>query len=310
MSMAADKKIILVAPHGFCAGVDRAIHMMELALLKYGAPVYCLNEIVHNPIVVNGFASRGVKFIKHLDEVPRGGVVLFSAHGVSPAVRVQAKSLDLRVVDATCPFVDKIHREVKKWSAAGKKIFLVGHRKHEEIKGISGEAPEHVIIVENEAEARGAEVDVSNGVAVATQTTVSQQDSEKVIAALQEKYSDLERASRGDICYATLNRQKAVRALAGAVDLVLVIGARNSSNTNRLVEVARTEGLNAELVDTLDALDEQDLSAVSTIGVTAGASTPEEFTETVLDKLTDMGFEALEKLEVVQENCKLNIPEI
>ncbi len=308
--MVREKKIILASPHGFCAGVDRATHMMELALQKYGAPLYCFNEIVHNPIVVNGFADRGVAFIKDLKDVPRGGVVLFSAHGVSPNIRDEAAARDLKVIDATCPFVDKIHREVKRWSAAGKKVFLVGHRKHEEIVGISGEAPDHVIVVQDESEAREADADVSCGVAVATQTTLSQRDSEKVIAVLREKYRDIETASRGDICYATLNRQEAVRALAGKVDIVLVIGSRNSSNTNRLVEVARAEGLRADLVDTLEALDAQDLSGVDAVGVTAGASTPEEFTQTVLGKLGSMGFEKLEKLEVVEENCKLTVPEV
>jgi 4-hydroxy-3-methylbut-2-enyl diphosphate reductase len=308
--MSEEKKIILVSPHGFCAGVDRAIHMMERALEKYGAPLYCLNEIVHNPIVVNGFADKGVRFVRSLSEVPHGNVVLFSAHGVSPDVRAEAEAQDLRVIDATCPFVDKIHREVRRWSAQGKKIFLVGHRKHEEIKGISGEAPNHVIVVENEQEALAADVDESSGVAVATQTTLSQHDSEAVISVLKEKYRDMERASRGDICYATLNRQKAVRALAGKADLVLVIGSRNSSNTNRLVEVARAEGLHAELVDALDALAEIELSEYRSIGVTAGASTPEEFTETILQRLRENGFQRLEKLEVVQENCKLTIPEI
>jgi len=308
--MKQEKKIVIVSPHGFCAGVDRAIKMMELALEKYGAPLYCLNEIVHNAIVVEEFASKGVRFVSSLSDVPRGNNVLFSAHGVSPSIRAMAAEKELQVIDATCPFVEKIHREVRRWSSEGKKIFLVGHRKHEEIIGIAGEAPDDVIVVENEDEARTAEIDSSTGVAVATQTTLSQRDSERIIELLESKYSGLERPTRGDICYATLNRQKAVMALAGVADLVLVIGSRNSSNTNRLVEVAQSEGLDAVLINSMADLASIDLDDAETIGITAGASTPESFTASVIEGLRMKGFASIEKLEVVEENCRLRIPEI
>lgn len=306
----AGKKIIIACPHGFCAGVDRAIRMMELALEKYGAPLYCLNEIVHNQIVVSGFAAKGVVFVRSLSEIPEGGTVLFSAHGVSPAVRKQAEEGRLRVIDATCPFVEKIHREVRRWSAVGRKIFLVGHRKHEEIAGIAGEAPDNVVVVESAEEAENIALDSPGGFAVATQTTLSIDQAERVISVLDSKYAGIERPSRGDICYATLNRQTAVRALAGKVDIILVIGARNSSNTNRLVEVAVAEGIRAELIDTLDVLDGIDFSGIDIIGVTAGASTPEEFTEAVVALLQGRGFGKVEKFEAVQEDQKLRVPEI
>lgn len=310
MPMEMKKNIVVACPHGFCAGVDRAIRMMELTLEKYGAPIYCLNEIVHNSIVVKDFSLKGVRFVKSLAEIPSGSVVLFSAHGVAPSVRAEAGERTLRVVDATCPFVEKIHREVRNWAAAGKRIFLVGHKGHEEIVGIAGEAPESVTIIESEADARTVDVDSGAGVAVATQTTLSGEEAERVIGILEERYPELLRPSRGDICYATLNRQRAVKAMAGKVDLMLVIGARNSSNTNRLVEVALSVGLRAELVDALPAVDKLNLEGVSAVGVTAGASTPESFTESVVKLLNAKGYLAVERFEVVEEECSLKLPEI
>lgn len=304
------KKVVLVSPHGFCAGVDRAIRMMELALSKYGAPVYCLNEIVHNPLVVKGFVEQGVVFVKNLGDIPEGSVVLFSAHGVAPAVRERAIERRLKVIDATCPFVDKIHKEVRKWATEGRKVFLVGHKEHEEIVGIAGEAPDAVISVQDELEAREVGSDVTGGVAVATQTTLSQPESEAVIAVLKSRFPSLVSPSRGDICYATLNRQKAVRALAGVADVVLVIGARNSSNTNRLVEVARAEGLKGELVDTIEALEQIEFQSYEVVGVTAGASTPESFTLEVIDALKEKGYSLIERMEVVEESCRLTLGEI
>lgn len=304
------KRVVLVSPHGFCAGVDRAIRMMELALSKYGTPVYCLNEIVHNPLVVAGFVEQGVVFVKDLAEIPEGSVVLFSAHGVAPDIRNSASERSLSVVDATCPFVDKIHREVRRWAAEGKRVFLVGHKEHEEIVGIAGEAPDAVIVIQDEREAREAGSDVSGDIAVATQTTLSQLESEEVISVLKNRFPSLVSPSRGDICYATLNRQKAVRALAGVADLVLVIGARNSSNTNRLVEVARSEGMKGELVDTIEALEHVAFESCTVVGVTAGASTPESFTLEVIDALKDMGYSDVESMEVVEENCRLTLGEI
>ena len=304
------KKVIVVSPHGFCAGVDRAIRMMELALSKYGAPVYCLNEIVHNPIVVASFVDQGVIFVSALTGVPTGSVLLLSAHGVAPEVRRDAVEGGLNVVDATCPFVDKIHKEVRRWAAEGKKVFLVGHKQHEEIVGIAGEAPDAVVVIENEREARETNVPIDADVAVATQTTLSQDQSERVISILRSRYPSLTSASRGDICYATLNRQKAVRALAGKAEIVLVIGSRNSSNTNRLVEVARDEGLRGELVDTIEVLEQIDFHEYGAIGVTAGASTPESFTLSVISALEGKGYASVEEMEVVEENCRLILPKI
>jgi 4-hydroxy-3-methylbut-2-enyl diphosphate reductase len=272
--------------------------------------VYCLNEIVHNPIVVAKFVDQGVIFVSALTSVPKGSVVLLSAHGVAPEVRRDAVERGLNVVDATCPFVDKIHKEVRRWAAEGKRVFLVGHKQHEEIVGIAGEAPDAVVVIENEREARETNVPIDADVAVATQTTLSQDQSERVISILRSRYPSLTSPSRGDICYATLNRQKAVRALAGKAEIVLVIGSRNSSNTNRLVEVARAEGLRGELVDTIEVLEQIDFHEYGAVGVTAGASTPESFTLSVISALEGKGYASVEEMEVVEENCRLILPKI
>lgn len=308
--MPGPKKIILTNPHGFCAGVDRAIRMMDIALEKYGTPLFCLNEIVHNSVVVRGFEARGVVFVKNLESVPAGGRVVFSAHGVAPEVRAVADRRGLQVIDATCPFVEKIHAEIRRWSAMGLQIFLIGHRMHEEIIGIAGESPDNVTVIENCQEAADAVIDHSRGAAVATQTTLSYDEAESIIKVLEGRCPGIIRPPAGDICYATLNRQKAVRALAGQVDAVIVIGSKKSSNTNRLAEVAKTGTSKVFLVEEAVSVNAIDIHDAAVVGITAGASTPEHTTESVIEALGRLGFGICEKVDVIKENVRLKLPPI
>lgn len=302
------KTIVLISPHGFCAGVERAVEVAETMLRLYPRPVYCLREIVHNRQIIDDLAARGMVFVKSVDDIPEGATGLFSAHGVSPAVRAAARARGLRMIDATCPFVTKVHNEVKRHTAQGCTVFLIGHRSHDEVIGVAGEAPDRVIVVETPEEARAAAVPDPAKVAVVSQTTLSSDETERVLAVLRERFPSLVTQTESDICYATRNRQQAVRLLARQVDHVIVLGARNSSNSNRLVEVARAEGCPAALVTAPEEVASLDLGAVTRLGLTAGASTPEYVVDETLARLRPAGFLDVERVEVVREDLHFVLP--
>jgi len=306
--MAAIRKIVLVSPHGFCAGVKRAVEMADALLRLYPKPVYCLKEIVHNRQVIDGLASRGIVFVTDVAQVPVGATVLFSAHGVPPTVRAVAASRHLRVIDGTCPFVGKVHREVRRFADRGYSVLLIGHRHHDEIIGVAGEAPDRVTVVETEAQAREVQVPDPAKVAVMTQTTLSAEETEHTLAILRRRFPALQTPSESDICYATRNRQQAVRLFARRADAFIVLGSRNSSNSNRLVEVARAEGCRAHLVSSTADLAGVALDGVDTLGLTAGASTPEHFVHEIIAALKARGFTHFEETAAVKENVHFALP--
>lgn len=282
------KKLIIVHPHGFCLGVARAVEMANKILREHpGEIVYCLHQIVHNEHVVAELSKQGMYFVGQVDEVPEGALLLFSAHGISPAVREQAEKRNLRVTDATCPFVAKVHASVRGFAKEQIRVLCIGHRNHDEVVGVSGEAPKDVIVIENEAEAESVSLPVDRPVAVVTQTTLSADLVDRVIDILKRRFPHLLVPSGTDICYATRNRQQAVRLLAQQCDRVLVLGSFNSSNSQRLVETARSEGTEAILIHSLDCLDQLDWSKNFHVGITSGASTPESFLGEVVQWLQE-----------------------
>jgi len=298
------KSLVVVSPHGFCSGVARAVETAERVLGRFrGEPVYCLNEIVHNRQVVARLAGLGMVFVSDPEVVPEGSLLLFSAHGVSPGVRRKAEARRLRVIDATCPFVTKVHHEVLRFAASGACVICIGHRRHEEVAGVAGEAPEHVRIVENAQEAEALEVPEGKPVAVVTQTTLGAAQVAAVMAVLRRRFPSLLLPASTDVCYATRNRQQAVGALAKACGLVLVLGSENSSNSQRLVETARTGGARALLVSELDQLESVGLEEARVVGITSGASTPESFLRDAVKVLRERyGFPDPERLVAVDEN--------
>ena len=296
-------EVLLGSPRGFCAGVVRAIDIVELALQRFGKPVYVRHEIVHNPFVVEDLRQKGAIFVDELAEVPDNQLVIFSAHGVSPIVRQEAEDRGLQVIDATCPLVTKVHVEALKYSREGYTIILVGHRDHPETIGTSGEVPDRTIVVETAEEAATVEVPDPDRVAVLTQTTLSMDDTKEVVDALRERFPNL--LARNDICYATTNRQLAAKALATEVDVVLVIGARNSSNCNRLREVVEAAGVDAYLVNGPEEVTPQQVDGAGRIGIVSGASTPESLVEAVIAKL---GPEHVVPVEVVEEDVTFVLP--
>ena len=296
-------EVLLGSPRGFCAGVVRAIEIVELALERFGKPVYVRHEIVHNPFVVEDLRQKGAIFVDELAEVPDNQLVIFSAHGVSPSVRAEADARGLQVIDATCPLVTKVHLEALKYSREGYTIILVGHRDHPETIGTSGEVPDRTIVVETAEEAATVEVPDPDRVAVLTQTTLSMDDTSEVVDALRQRFPNL--LARNDICYATTNRQLAAKALATEVDVVLVIGARNSSNCNRLREVVQAAGVDAYLVNGPDEVTPQQVDGAGRIGIVSGASTPESLVEAVIAKL---GPEQVVPVEVVEEDVTFVLP--
>ena len=302
--MTAAKRLIVVRPHGFCSGVARAVEAAEAVLARCrGETVYCLNEIVHNKQVVTRLASLGMVFVSDVAAVPPGALLLFSAHGVSPAVVRLAAARGLRVIDATCPFVAKVHAEVRRFAAQGACVVCIGHRRHEEVAGVAGEAPGHVRIVESAREAEALEVPAGMPVAVVTQTTLGAAQVEAVMAVLQRRFIGLRQPASTDVCYATRNRQQAVSALARACQRVLVLGSANSSNSQRLVETARAAGAGAVLVSEVVQMEALEWRAVETVGITSGASTPESFLdETVAVLRARHGFPAPEVLTAVEED--------
>ena len=302
------KKVILAAPRGYCAGVDRAVKMVERALDTLGAPVYVRKEIVHNRHVVSELEKRGAVFVDSEEEIPEGAVCIFSAHGVSPEVRRNSEARNLKVIDATCPLVTKVHLEAKRFARTGRKIVLVGHEGHEEIEGTAGEAPESTVVIESADQIDSMGLDPSEPVAYLTQTTLSVDDTLNVVEALRDRFTDLTGPRSDDICYATQNRQVAVKALAPEADLVLIVGAINSSNSNRMVEVARTMGTAAHLVPDESYLDPKWLDGVETIGVSSGASAPEVLVDRLLEKLAAFGFTDVETKEVTVEDVTFSLP--
>jgi 4-hydroxy-3-methylbut-2-en-1-yl diphosphate reductase len=304
----AVQTVILAKPRGFCAGVEMAVATVERTLERHGPPLYVFHEIVHNQHVVGDFTARGVHFVQSIAEVPSGAKLIFSAHGISPEVWQQAKEKQLDVViDATCPLVDKVHREVRKFAAQGYGIILVGHEKHDEIVGTSGEAPQHVRIVANIDQAKTVTVPDCDRVAVLTQTTLSVDDTRDVIDVLKQRFPKIIAPAKEDICYATQNRQDAVKQLSRAVDLVLVIGSRNSENSNQLCGVARSQGIPAYLIDEIGSLNPDWLRGVTRVGITSGASVPERLVEEAADFFKRQGAE-VSQLGFVEENIHFALP--
>ena len=302
-------KVLLACPRGYCAGVDRAVQTVERALELHGAPVYVRKEIVHNKHVVETLRASGAIFVEELDdEIPSGATTVFSAHGVSPAVQADAAARGLNTIDATCPLVTKVHREAIKFASEGYTIVLIGHAGHEEVEGTMGEAPDSIVLVETEADVDTLEVEDPDKIAYISQPTLSVDETGQIIARLRERFPNITGPRTDDICYATTNRQMAVKALAPKCELVLVIGSRNSSNSNRLVEVARDLGAASYLIDNETEIDPAWLEGVQTIGITSGASAPEELVARVVAWLQERGAPEPEDFEVVREDVRFMLP--
>jgi 4-hydroxy-3-methylbut-2-enyl diphosphate reductase len=304
----APEKLLLAAPRGYCAGVDRAVQTVERALELYGPPVYVRKEIVHNKHVVEQLRERGAIFVDQESEVPEGQTVVFSAHGVAPSVHANAEARELKTIDATCPLVTKVHVEAKKFAAEGYTIVLVGHAGHEEVEGTMGEAPDHIVLIETEADVDTLEVEDPDRVAFISQTTLSVDETGAIIDRLREKFPNITGPRTDDICYATTNRQMAVRQMAGECDLVLVIGSSNSSNSNRLVEVARVHGAESHLIDNETQVKEEWLDGKRVVGISSGASAPEELVQRLVDFFRARGTDDVSEFEVVQEDVRFMLP--
>jgi 4-hydroxy-3-methylbut-2-enyl diphosphate reductase len=301
-------QVVLAQPRGFCAGVDRAIEIVERALENFGGPVYVRHEIVHNDHVVGELRSKGAVFVDSVDDVPDGAVLIFSAHGVSRAVRVKAEGRGLQVFDATCPLVTKVHVEARKFASDGYTIILVGHEGHEEVEGTMGEAPDSIVLVQTVEDAEQLELEDPDHVALITQTTLSVDETAEIIARLRERFPNIVTPKSEDICYATTNRQISVKEIAAECDLVLVIGSTNSSNSNRLVEVAREYGADSYLIDNHSQVDPAWLEGVETVGITSGASAPEELVEDLVDYFRRLGVEDISESRTVDESVRFMLP--
>ena len=302
-------EIVLASPRGFCAGVDRAILIVEKALQKWGPPIYVRHEIVHNRQVVERLQAKGVIFVEKIEEIPKRAHAIFSAHGVSPAVRKQAQEQSLEVVDATCPLVTKVHGEAQRYRRKDFTILLIGHADHVEVQGTMGEAPERMIVIETVQDAEKVQLPDSNQVAYLTQTTLSLDDTSEIIETLKKRFPSIEGPPKDDICYATQNRQNAVKALASQVERILVVGASNSSNTLRLVEVAKAQGTSARRVEEASEIERADVEGVSSIGITAGASAPEDVVQSIVAKLCRLAPQhSLRELKLVDENVNFALP--
>ncbi|MEP6961570.1 MAG: 4-hydroxy-3-methylbut-2-enyl diphosphate reductase [Acidobacteriota bacterium] len=308
VSGALPKKIILLRPRGFCAGVVRAIDVVKIALDAYGAPIYVRKEIVHNRHVVEELRAAGAIFVEELSEVPLGARVIFSAHGVAPSVREEAKARKLLVIDATCPLVTKVHLEARKFAKQKYTIVLIGHKDHDEVIGTLGEAPEATALVSTVEDVERLTVKDPDRVGFITQTTLSLDETREIVAALKQKFPKIEGPAAQDICYATENRQVAVKAVAPLCELLLVVGSQNSSNSRRLVEVCQQLGVPGYLVDDLTEVREEWLTNIRTVAVTAGASAPENLVEQLVDSLRERGFSELEEMEVREEDVRFNLP--
>jgi 4-hydroxy-3-methylbut-2-enyl diphosphate reductase len=307
-SVSAPKRVLLAAPRGYCAGVDRAVETVEKALDVHGPPVYVRKEIVHNKHVVEELAKRGAIFVEEETEVPEGELVVFSAHGVAPSVHRNAATRSLRTIDATCPLVTKVHVEARKFAEQGYTIVLIGHQGHEEVEGTTGEAPASIILVETIEDVDALELDDPDHVAFITQTTLSVDETAGIIARLRERFPNITAPKSDDICYATTNRQIAVKQLARECELVLVIGSTNSSNSNRLVEVAREHGAASHLIDNATQVDEAWLDGVRTVGITSGASAPEELVSALVEFFRERGAEDISELRAIDEDVRFMLP--
>ena len=303
-----DKEILLAQPRGFCAGVDRAIEIVERALEQFGAPIYVRHEIVHNAYVVNDLRNKGAVFIEELADVPSGNTVVFSAHGVSKAVQAEAQERGLRIFDATCPLVTKVHVEVAKMRREGREIIMIGHDGHPEVEGTMGQVEEGMYLVETAEDVAKLVVNDPDKLAYVSQTTLSVDDTADIIAALKRKFPNISEPKKGDICYATTNRQEAVKFMAPQVDVVIVVGSPNSSNSNRLREVAQKRGLDAYMVDEAGQINSAWLEGKKRIGVTAGASAPEVLVQAVITRLKELGAKNIRTLEGVEENVTFPLP--
>jgi 4-hydroxy-3-methylbut-2-en-1-yl diphosphate reductase len=301
-------RVLLAAPRGYCAGVDRAVQTVEHALDLYGEPIYVRKEIVHNKHVVHKLEKRGAIFVEEETEVPEGEMVVFSAHGVAPSVHANAAERQLRTIDATCPLVTKVHVEARKFAADGYTIVLIGHEGHEEVEGTTGEAPGNIVLVQTEEDVDELEVEDPDRLAYITQTTLSVDETSSIVARLKQKFPNAVGPKTDDICYATTNRQHAVKELARECDLVLVIGSTNSSNSNRLVEVAREHGAASYLIDNHLQVDAAWLEGVETVGITSGASAPEELVERLVGFFRERGAADVSELKTVDEDVRFMLP--
>jgi len=308
MSQTEAKTLLLLKPRGFCAGVVRAIDIVRIALETFGAPIYVRKEIVHNRYVVDELTSKGAIFVDSVDEVPAGERVIYSAHGVAPEVRQASKLRELRVIDATCPLVTKVHVEAVKFAREGYSLILIGHRDHDEVIGTLGEAPLVTQVVDAPEDVDGLHVPDPDRVAYLTQTTLSLDETRHVIEALRKRFPNIQGPHAQDICYATENRQTAVKDVAAECDLLLVVGSDNSSNSNRLVEVARNLGTNSHLIENCGSIRPEWLQDVKTVGLTAGASAPEILVQEVVTFLEEQGFTDMREIEVMPENVRFGLP--
>ena len=307
--MSSTKRVLLASPRGYCAGVDRAVETVERALAKHGAPVYVRKEIVHNRHVVDTLTEQGVVFVNETDEVPEGQLVVFSAHGVSPAVHADAEKRNLRTIDATCPLVTKVHQEAKRFARDDYDILLIGHVGHEEVEGTEGEAPQHIQVVEGPAQVDDVQVRDESKLVWLSQTTLSVDETMETVRRLRERFPLLNDPPSDDICYATQNRQSAVKAMAPQCDLVIVVGSQNSSNSVRLVEVALQNGAQASyLVDYAREIDPAWLDGVTSVGVTSGASVPEILVRGVVELLAEHGFHDVETITTAEETLTFALP--
>lgn len=306
--MAAELKIILASPRGFCAGVDRAIEIVERALAIYGPPVYVRHEIVHNQWVVNDLKSKGVIFVGEVDEIPDGAITVFSAHGISEKVENSAKLRELPIIDATCPLVTKVHREAQRYEADGREIILIGHEGHPEVEGTSGRVKNGVTLVQTVADVATLQVSNPEQLAYVTQTTLSLDDTKGIIAALKVRFPNIAGPETRDICYATQNRQNAVRDLAQQVELVLVVGSKNSSNSNRLRDLAEEIGVKAYLIDDARSLNPAWFDGISSVGITAGASAPEHLVQGVVQAIGALYPTQVLNAEGTKENTRFKLP--
>ena len=305
----AERRLLLAAPRGWCAGVERAVEIVERALAQHGPPVYVRKQIVHNAHVVEGLKARGAVFVASEDEVPVGSVCILSAHGVAPAVRANAARRELRVIDATCPLVAKVHVEARRVAAGGRTIILIGHADHEEIEGTYGEAPAQTVVIERPEDIEAAGIAEPGAVAYLTQTTLAVDDTAEVVEALRVRFPGIEGPRLDDICYASQNRQLAVKALAARSDLVLIVGSPNSSNANRLVEVVREAGTRAQLIENELAISGTWLDGAMVVGISAGASTPEVLVERVVSWFLARGYAGPEEVVVADEDTRFPLPQ-
>lgn len=303
------KRVVLLTPRGFCAGVVRAIDVVKIALELYGAPIYVRKEIVHNRHVVDDLRARGAVFVEELSEVPAGARVIFSAHGVSPAVRAEARERALKVIDATCPLVTKVHLEATRFAREGYTIVLIGHKDHDEVVGTLGEAPRNTVLVSNVADVDLLEIRDPGRMAYLTQTTLSLDETSDIVKRLKERFPAIVGPPAQDICYATENRQQAVKAVVPMVELLLVVGSKNSSNSRRLVEVCQKTGVPAFLVDDKSEVDPAWLEGIGSVAVTAGASAPENLVGELIEELRRRGFGELEEVEIKDEDVRFSLPQ-